>query len=74
MSFQPDPCDSFPWGPPLLHSYRLKELAELLPDSNYALLRFLARFLAHIAKRGEVTKMFESNLALVFGPNLLWSR
>eukprot|EP00051_Salpingoeca_urceolata_P010594 m.129930 g.129930 ORF g.129930 m.129930 type:complete len:580 (+) comp16772_c0_seq1:283-2022(+) len=45
-----------------------------LPPRNLAVLDFLCRFLAKIVKHQETNKMTVANLAVVFGPNLLWSR
>uniref|UniRef100_A0A673AL62 Rho GTPase activating protein 1 n=1 Tax=Sphaeramia orbicularis TaxID=375764 RepID=A0A673AL62_9TELE len=42
-----------------------------LPEENYASLRYLITFLAQVR---EINKMTNSNLAVVFGPNLLWGR
>lgn len=36
-----------------------------------ALLKYLCRFLVHVASREEVNKMTPQNLAIVFAPNLL---
>ncbi|KAM8904600.1 rho GTPase-activating protein 1 isoform 1-T3 [Spinachia spinachia] len=52
----------------------MKTLVESLPEENYATLRFLITFLAKVSANSEVNKMTNSNLAVVFGPNLLWGR
>ncbi|KAM4601791.1 rho GTPase-activating protein 1 [Polymixia lowei] len=49
-------------------------LLETLPEENYASLRYLVTFLAQVSSYSEVNKMNNSNLAVVFGPNLLWGR
>ncbi|XP_028256192.1 rho GTPase-activating protein 1-like [Parambassis ranga] len=36
--------------------------------------RYLITFLAQVSANSEVNKMTNSNLAVVFGPNLLWGR
>uniref|UniRef100_A0A7N6BKB2 Rho GTPase activating protein 1 n=1 Tax=Anabas testudineus TaxID=64144 RepID=A0A7N6BKB2_ANATE len=52
----------------------IKTLMESLPEENYASLRYLITFLAQVSANSEVNKMTNSNLAVVFGPNLLWAR
>ncbi|XP_034720114.1 rho GTPase-activating protein 1 isoform X2 [Etheostoma cragini] len=52
----------------------IKTLMESLPEENYASLRHLITFLAKVSANSEVNKMTNSNLAVVFGPNLLWGR
>ncbi|XP_037618267.1 rho GTPase-activating protein 1-like [Sebastes umbrosus] len=52
----------------------MKALVESLPEENYASLRYLVTFLAQVSANSEVNKMTNSNLAVVFGPNLLWGR
>ncbi|XP_024917920.1 rho GTPase-activating protein 1 [Cynoglossus semilaevis] len=56
------------------HVAVMKSLLESLPEENYASLRYLVTFLAQVAANSEVNKMTNSNLAVVFGPNLLWGR
>ncbi|KAG7502016.1 rho GTPase-activating protein 1 [Solea senegalensis] len=52
----------------------MKMLVESLPEENYTSLRYLITFLAQVSANSEVNKMTNSNLAVVFGPNLLWGR
>ncbi|CAL8289463.1 unnamed protein product [Lota lota] len=52
----------------------MKALVASLPEENYASLRYLITFLAQVAANSEINKMTNSNLAVVFGPNLLWGR
>jgi len=52
----------------------LKGNLSRLPAENYRLLRYLIRFLRELSKSVDTTKMASSNLALVFGPNLLRSK
>ncbi|XP_028256186.1 rho GTPase-activating protein 1-like [Parambassis ranga] len=52
----------------------MKTLVESLSEENYASLRYLITFLAQVSANSEVNKMTNSNLAVVFGPNLLWGR
>ncbi|TNN29387.1 Rho GTPase-activating protein 1 [Liparis tanakae] len=52
----------------------MKTLVESLPEENATSLRYLVTFLAQVSANSEVNKMTNSNLAVVFGPNLLWGR
>ncbi|KAM7365243.1 hypothetical protein PAMP_016188 [Pampus punctatissimus] len=52
----------------------MKTLVESLPEENYLSLKYLITFLAQVSANSEVNKMTNSNLAVVFGPNLLWGR
>lgn len=36
--------------------------------------RYLVKFLARLAQDSEVNKMTPSNIAIVLGPNLLWTK
>lgn len=49
-------------------------MLESLPEENYATLKFLIQFLALVSAQSEVNKMTNANLAVVFGPNLLWGQ
>lgn len=49
-------------------------ILQKLPDDNYRLLTYIFKFLCRIIDRKDLNKMTSSNLAIVFGPNLLWSR
>uniref|UniRef100_T1IH04 Rho-GAP domain-containing protein n=1 Tax=Strigamia maritima TaxID=126957 RepID=T1IH04_STRMM len=44
-----------------------------LPEPYMANLRYLIKFLSHLAANHEVNKMSSQNIALVMGPNLLWA-
>nr|XP_027203786.1 rho GTPase-activating protein 1-like [Dermatophagoides pteronyssinus] len=44
-----------------------------LPEPNYQLLKYIIEFLVKVMDHSEFNKMTASNLAIVFGPNLLWS-
>ncbi|GAB1600112.1 SH3 domain-binding protein 1-like isoform X3 [Argonauta hians] len=44
-----------------------------LPKENYANFRYLVKFLAKLANCCDTNKMTASNIAIVIGPNLLWS-
>ncbi|XP_065273746.1 SH3 domain-binding protein 1 [Emys orbicularis] len=52
----------------------LQDTCSQLPQDNYNNLRYLIRFLAKLAEHQEVNKMTPSNIAIVLGPNLLWSQ
>ncbi|EMP33128.1 SH3 domain-binding protein 1 [Chelonia mydas] len=52
----------------------LQDTCSRLPQDNYNNLRYLIRFLAKLAEHQEVNKMTPSNIAIVLGPNLLWSQ
>eukprot|EP00324_Dicrateria_rotunda_P009789 CAMPEP_0206172992 /NCGR_PEP_ID=MMETSP1474-20131121/47360_1 /ASSEMBLY_ACC=CAM_ASM_001110 /TAXON_ID=97495 /ORGANISM="Imantonia sp., Strain RCC918" /LENGTH=198 /DNA_ID=CAMNT_0053581509 /DNA_START=1355 /DNA_END=1947 /DNA_ORIENTATION=- len=43
------------------------------PPSCLKVLRYLMAFLRDVAKHNEVNKMTTNNLAIVFGPTLLWA-
>ncbi|GAA6053119.1 hypothetical protein JCM3770_002862 [Rhodotorula araucariae] len=54
-----------------LRHIRLHERVNELPDPNYATLKYLMGHLDKVAQREAVNQMSVSNLAIVFGPNLL---
>ncbi|CAL8075353.1 unnamed protein product [Calicophoron daubneyi] len=45
-----------------------------LPDDNYEILNYLGRFLTEVTEHSAQNKMTATNLAVVFGPSLIWSR
>ncbi|XP_075439594.1 rho GTPase-activating protein 1-like, partial [Ascaphus truei] len=45
-----------------------------LPEENYEVLRFLTSFLVQVSAHSAENKMTNTNLAVVFGPNLLWAK
>nr|XP_057904997.1 rho GTPase-activating protein 17b isoform X2 [Doryrhamphus excisus] len=45
-----------------------------LPKTHKANLRYLVKFLAKLALDSDVNKMTPSNIAIVLGPNLLWTK
>ncbi|XP_056383642.1 rho GTPase-activating protein 1 [Hyla sarda] len=47
---------------------------QTLPEENYEVLRFLVGFLVEVSARSDENKMTNTNLAVVFGPNLLWAK
>ncbi|XP_063986174.1 rho GTPase-activating protein 1 isoform X1 [Diachasmimorpha longicaudata] len=44
---------------------------EKLPEDNYQLLKYIVQFLSRVMDRSDLNKMTSSNLAVVFGPNLV---
>jgi len=51
----------------------VKQTLSRLPELNHAVLKYLAEFLSLVIDRSCLNKMTSSNLAVVFGPNLIWS-
>ncbi|XP_075044292.1 rho GTPase-activating protein 1 [Mixophyes fleayi] len=51
-----------------------REILKTLPEDNYEVLRFLTAFLVEVSARSAENKMTNTNLAVVFGPNLLWAK
>lgn len=49
-------------------------LKDELPEDNYFILKYVIQFLTEVAAKSEVNRMDSKNLAVVFGPNLLWSK
>ncbi|RXG61813.1 Rho GTPase-activating protein 1 [Armadillidium vulgare] len=56
------------------HSSLKQIVLEKLPEDNYLVLKFLINFLSKVMDRSDLNKMTASNLAVVFGPNLVWPR
>ena len=54
-----------------LRHIRLHERVNELPDPNYATLKYLMGHLDKVKSREHANQMSGSNLAIVFGPNLL---
>ncbi|KAJ7985775.1 hypothetical protein DPEC_G00343970 [Dallia pectoralis] len=52
----------------------IRSMLATLPEENYASLKFLIEFLAQVSAQSEINKMNNANLAVVFGPNLLWGQ
>ncbi|XP_031771452.1 rho GTPase-activating protein 1 isoform X3 [Apis florea] len=44
---------------------------EKLPEDNYKVLKYIVQFLSRVMDRCDLNKMTSSNLAVVFGPNLV---
>eukprot|EP01104_Vermistella_antarctica_P002925 TRINITY_DN13101_c0_g1_i1.p1 TRINITY_DN13101_c0_g1~~TRINITY_DN13101_c0_g1_i1.p1 ORF type:complete len:754 (+),score=192.56 TRINITY_DN13101_c0_g1_i1:567-2828(+) len=53
---------------------KIAELAAQLPESNRRFLHELVSFFAEVANHSEVNKMTAKNLAVVFAPNVIYSR
>ncbi|XP_029901805.1 rho GTPase-activating protein 8 isoform X2 [Myripristis murdjan] len=51
---------------------RCKEIVESLPEHNFIVLKYLLSFLHMVSLESIINKMSPSNLACVFGVNLLW--
>jgi len=49
-------------------------ILEKLPEDNYTILKYLTQFLAKVQNWSDMNKMTSFNLAVVFGPNLVWSQ
>ncbi|KAL2078158.1 hypothetical protein ACEWY4_025843 [Coilia grayii] len=49
-------------------------VCDQLPKNNKANFRYLVKFLAKLAQDSDTNKMTPSNIAIVLGPNLLWSK
>jgi len=50
------------------------ELKTYLPDENYKLLTYIVRFLEEVVQNSDENRMSTGNLAIIFGPNLMWSK
>ncbi|XP_076311399.1 rho GTPase-activating protein 1-like isoform X2 [Tachypleus tridentatus] len=49
-------------------------ILQRLPEDNYLLLKYIVEFLVKVINCSDLNKMTASNLAIVFGPNLVWSQ
>ncbi|KAL1007038.1 hypothetical protein UPYG_G00081100 [Umbra pygmaea] len=52
----------------------IKTMLATLPEENFVSLKFLLDFLVQVSAQSEINKMNNANLAVVFGPNLLWGQ
>uniref|UniRef100_A0A8C7MFX1 Rho GTPase activating protein 1 n=1 Tax=Oncorhynchus kisutch TaxID=8019 RepID=A0A8C7MFX1_ONCKI len=52
----------------------IQNMLAMLPEENYTSLKFLIEFLVQVSAQSEINKMNNTNLAVVFGPNLLWGQ
>ncbi|XP_072234104.1 rho GTPase-activating protein 8-like [Leuresthes tenuis] len=57
-----------------LRATRCKQMMESLPEHNFIVLKFLMCFLHMVSQESIINKMSPSNLACVFGVNLVWPR
>ncbi|XP_054878052.1 rho GTPase-activating protein 8-like isoform X1 [Poeciliopsis prolifica] len=57
-----------------LRATRCKQIVESLPEHNFIVLKFLLCFLNMVSQQSLSNKMSASNLACVFGVNLVWPR
>ncbi|XP_033114428.1 rho GTPase-activating protein 1-like isoform X2 [Anneissia japonica] len=48
-------------------------ISEKIPDDNYLVLDYLMKLLLEVVQHSDKNKMSASNIAVVFGPNLVWS-
>ncbi|XP_061425964.1 rho GTPase-activating protein 44-like isoform X4 [Lethenteron reissneri] len=51
----------------------LKNVCNQLPKPNYDNLRYLVKFFSKLSEHQDENKMTASNMAIVLGPNMLWS-
>ncbi len=49
-------------------------LHDELPDENYYILKYVVNFMTEVEQHSDHNKMTAQNLAIVFGPNLMWSK
>ncbi|XP_052240817.1 rho GTPase-activating protein 8-like isoform X3 [Dreissena polymorpha] len=49
-------------------------LTEELPEDNYVVLKYILDLLVEVAAHSEKNRMTTVNLAICFGPNLIWPR
>ncbi|XP_078271223.1 rho GTPase-activating protein 1 isoform X2 [Rhinoraja longicauda] len=52
----------------------MAQMIHTLPKDNYTVLQYLLNFLQMVADNSELNKMTPANLALVFGPTLMWGK
>ncbi|XP_051885610.1 rho GTPase-activating protein 1 [Pristis pectinata] len=52
----------------------IAKMIQTLPEDNFVVLQYLLNFLRLVADNSELNKMTPSNLALVFGPTLMWAK
>ncbi|ESO84993.1 hypothetical protein LOTGIDRAFT_168254 [Lottia gigantea] len=49
-------------------------LREEMPEDNYIVLKYIMQFLTQVTEKQAINKMTPMNLAIVFGPNLVWPK
>ncbi|KAH0620747.1 hypothetical protein JD844_021477 [Phrynosoma platyrhinos] len=52
----------------------VRKTLQTLPEENYQVLCVLMTFLGQVSANSDINKMTNANLAVVFGPNLLWAK
>ncbi|XP_075008321.1 rho GTPase-activating protein 1 isoform X2 [Calonectris borealis] len=52
----------------------VRKTLQTLPEENYQVLHLLTAFLVQVSAHSDRNKMTNTNLAVVFGPNLLWAK
>ncbi|XP_035758794.1 rho GTPase-activating protein 1 isoform X2 [Egretta garzetta] len=52
----------------------VRKTLQTLPEENYEVLHLLTAFLVQVSAHSDRNKMTNTNLAVVFGPNLLWAK
>uniref|UniRef100_A0A8B9DP70 Rho GTPase activating protein 1 n=1 Tax=Anser cygnoides TaxID=8845 RepID=A0A8B9DP70_ANSCY len=52
----------------------VRKTLQSLPEENYQVLHLLTAFLVQVSAHSDRNKMTNTNLAVVFGPNLLWAK
>lgn len=52
---------------------KCQEIVNALPSLNHEVLHYLLLFVKDVVSRSELNKMTEMNMAIVLGPNLIWS-
>ncbi|KAM6074543.1 rho GTPase-activating protein 1 isoform 2-T2 [Chlamydotis macqueenii] len=52
----------------------VRKTLQTLPEENYQVLHLLTAFLVQVSAHSDTNKMTNTNLAVVFGPNLLWAK
>uniref|UniRef100_A0A7M4FZU5 Rho GTPase activating protein 1 n=1 Tax=Crocodylus porosus TaxID=8502 RepID=A0A7M4FZU5_CROPO len=52
----------------------VRKILQMLPEENYQVLHLLTAFLVQVSAQSDMNKMTNTNLAVVFGPNLLWDK
>lgn len=80
----PEPILTFDLAEPITRLYGLEEerqvfearrmMIEELPEESYQLLKYIITFLTEVIANSDKNKMDAQNLAVVFGPNLIWSK
>ncbi|XP_065054995.1 rho GTPase-activating protein 1-like isoform X2 [Rhopilema esculentum] len=50
------------------------EMKSCIPKDNYTVLTYIIRFLEEVVQNSAENRMSTGNLAIIFGPNLMWSK